>query len=327
MSSGLNVLVPSIPARHRLTQGMWEDFLCDPVLAAWVLMGYKLDAFQAVRLREYWWSHQCIDSSGTSSGKTLTVWIAFNLRCILLPERTCGIYYQTFQAGKSSFWEYYRKCKSPMFHSQFGRTDEMGDVEVGANRTRGAACWTAYFKNGSKLDMPAPSAQRDADTQASTRYHDLLLEEWTRIEDMGNAIDGQLKGRASEPTWNQHHPIWGNHILYSAHARTRMHKSFRRYSAHAKEIARGNPLYSNLHFSHKDYSNLPSFTGKSFREQNRAGSTIESEKLTTEKAEWLGKGLGIWGISGVGWFTEEALMGCVASGTARGVLPLLGRNT
>ena len=308
MSSGLNVLVPSIPARHRLTQGMWEDFLCDPVLAAWVLMGYKLDAFQAVRLREYWWSHQCIDSSGTSSGKTLTVWIAFNLRCILLPERTCGIYYQTFQAGKSSFWEYYRKCKSPMFHSQFWRTDEMGDVEVGSNRTRGAACWTAYFKNGSKLDMPAPSAQRDADTQASTRYHDLLLEEWTRIEDMGNAIDGQLKGRASEPAWNQYHPIWGNHILYSAHAR-------------------GNPLYSNLHFSHKDYSNLPSFTGKSFREQNRAGSTIENEKLTTEKAEWLGKGLGIWGISGVGWFTKEALMGCVASGTARGVLPLLGRNT
>ena len=32
---------------------MWGDFLCDPVLAAHVIFGIKLDAFQAARLRSY----------------------------------------------------------------------------------------------------------------------------------------------------------------------------------------------------------------------------------------------------------------------------------
>lgn len=317
----MNLLVPAIPAPLRITQGMWEDFLCDPVLAARVIMGYQLDAFQAVRLRDYWWTLQVIDSSGTSSGKTIVVWIVYNLRCVLLPERTAGIYYPTFQTGKGSFWEYYRKCTAPIFRAQCGNIDDENNPRV-----KGAACYTAFFRNGSKLDMPAPSMQRDADTQASFRYHDLLLEEWTRVEDMGDAIDGQLKGRASEPTWNKHHPIWGNHIIYSAHARTRMHKSYRRFRQHQRMIEAGSPDYVNLHFSHKDYSNLPSHTGKTFREQNRADATIRSEKLTSSRADWLGKGLGIWGTSGVGWFTEEALLACQKAGADRGVRPVLSRQ-
>lgn len=318
----MDIHAPAVPRHYRITQGMWEDFIYNPALAARVIMGYKLDAFQSVRLKHYWLTLQCIDSSGTSSGKTITLWIWANLRCILLPERSVGIFYPTFQTGKNSFWIYYRKCRNPIFHAQLGQTDERGDDD-GTGRVHGQACWTAFYRNGSRLDLPAPSMQRDADTQASTRYQDGLIEEYTRVEDMGNAIDGQLKGRISEPTWNKFHPVWGNHIIYSGHARTQMHKSFRRWKQHQKMVDRGSLDYSNITFSHKDYSTLPSHSGKSFKDQNRADSTIESEKLTTPKSEWLGKGLGFWAVSGEGWFTEEALMNCVAAGARRNVLPVM----
>lgn len=321
----MNIITPSIPKRLQVTQTMWEDFLFDPALAAKIIMGYELDAFQSARLKEYWLSLQCIDSSGTSSGKTIVLWIWANLRCILLPERTVGVFYPTFQTGKGSFWTYYKKCRNPIFHAHLGQIDERGDDD-GTGRVHGAACWTAHFKTGSRLDMPATSAQRDSDTLASMRFHDGIIEEYTRFEDMGEAIDAQLKGRISEPTWNKEHPVWGNHIIYSGHARTQMHKSFRRYRQHQKMVERGSYKYSNLHYSHKDYSNLKCHTGKTFREQNRADSTIESEKLTSSKSDWLGKGLGVWAVSGEGWFTEEALLACVEAGRKHDVLPVMNRK-
>jgi hypothetical protein len=321
----VNIHVPAIAPRYRITDTMWQDFVWNPTLAAKVLLGFQLDAFQSIRLKHYWLTLQCIDSSGTSSGKTVVLWIWAQLRCLLLPERTVGIFYPTFQVGKGSFWPYYKKCKSPIFHAHLGQIDERGD-EDGTGRVHGAACYTAHYKSGAKLDMPAPSMQRDADTQASTRYQDGLIEEYTRVEDMGDAIDAQLKGRISEPTFNKEHPLWGNHIIYSGHARTQMHKSFRRWKAHQRRADRGSFHYANISFSHKDYSNLPCHTGKSFKAQNRADSTIESEKLTTSKSEWMGKGLGLWAVSGDGWFTEEALLACTKAGRRHNILPVLGRK-
>ena len=302
---------------------MWEDFLCDPVKAAFVIFGLKLDAFQSARLRYYWWVPKVIDSSGFSSGKTIVDWAFANLRCLLLPDQAVGVYYPVFETGKNSFWQYYRTITAPIFRAQMGRMDEEG--AEGNSKTEGSACFKAFFRNGNTLFMPAPSFMKAAQTQASLRFNTLLVEEWTHIDAGSTGIDDQLIGRVTRPSWNQHHPIWGNHLLFTAPAKTRMHPGARRLKASERRVKRGAPDYACLSYSYKDYSDRPCHTGKSFAEEYRIHGTIETKKNVTSRGEWLGEGLGIWGSHATGWFTEEAIQQAVAHGRARNVVPVLGR--
>ena len=307
---------------------MWEDFLCDPVLATWVIFGIKLDAFQAARLRYYWWVQNVVDSSGVSSGKTIVNWLFLNLRCILLPDQEVAIYYPVFETGKMSFWEYYQKIKSPIFRAQLGQPTnlEPGEQKDGDGTAHGAACYKAFYRNGGKCLMPAPSFMKDAVTQASVRLNVLVVEEWTHIDASSDGINKQLIDRTTRPCWNQHHPIWGNHILFSAHAQTRMHPACKRFRDHQRRADSGDPTYANVSYSYKDYSGLTSHTGKSFREEHRIEGTINNKRNTCSKVVWMGQGFGSWGASGTGWFTEEAILQCVANGKARGVTPVLSRR-
>ena len=194
---------------------MWEEFLCDPVLAAWVIFRIKLDAFQACRLRYLWWTQSVMDSSGVSSGKTIVEWMFVNLRAILIPDQESAVYYPVFETLKNSFWEYYAKVRAPIFRAQLGKPQlEDGEEEGGDGTVHGAACYKAYFRNGNKVLGPAPSFMKDAVTQASLRVNTLVIEEWTHIDAASDGIDKQLIDRTTRPSWNQYHPIWGNHIVF-----------------------------------------------------------------------------------------------------------------
>jgi len=321
----MNILVPSIPKRLAITQTMWEDLLFDPVKAAYVLMGWELDVFQACRLRYYWFTLESIDSSGFSSGKTIIDWAFLNLRCTLLPGRQVVAWYYTFDQMKRTFWKYYKTCPGKIWRAQLGGIDERGDEQD--STSRGASCYIARYKNGAQLEAPATNVSQDANTQSSTRYHDGLIEEWTHMDAAGStAIDGQLKGRISMETYNQHHPIWGNHILMTAPAKTRGHPAWPRVKKLEARIAKGDPRASSLHYSYKDYSDLPTSTGRSFRQRFRVDSTIDSLRSTLSPADFLGEGLGVYGANGRGWFTEEAVEAAQARGERSGLLPVLSRS-
>jgi hypothetical protein len=303
---------------------MWGDFLCDPVMAAEIIFGIRLDAFQALRLRYYWWVQNVIDSSGVSSGKTIVDWLFLNLRCILIPDQEVAVYYPVFEQGKLTFWEYYSKIQSPLFRAQLGvPLLEQGEQKAGDGTAHGAGCYKAFYRSGGKVLMPAPSFMKDAVTQGSIRLNVLVVEEWTHVDASSDGINKQLIDRTSRPCWNQHHPIWGNHILFTAHAQTRRHPSYARYRNHQRRIERGDPTYANISFSYKDYSGLTSHTGKSFREEYRIEATIRNKRNVCSKVEWLGQGFGIWGLDGDGWFTEEAVNAAIESGRRRGVTPVL----
>src|ERR1039457_1078370 len=96
---------PEKPPGLRVTHDMWVSMLCDPVMAAFVIFGVRLDGFQAARLRYYWWVQNVIDSSGITSGKTIVDFLFLSLRCILIPNQEVAIYYPSFETGKTSFWE------------------------------------------------------------------------------------------------------------------------------------------------------------------------------------------------------------------------------
>src|SRR4051794_7047602 len=128
------------------------DLLTDPVMAAWVLMGWALDVFQAAALRMDWWIPDTIDSSGVSTGKTLRVFIYACLRCMLIPDHVLCIYFPNFQVGKDEFWPYFERtiAQSPLFAAQL----QMHRGKLGESKASGA--WSMRFRNGSRIIMPAP---------------------------------------------------------------------------------------------------------------------------------------------------------------------------
>src|SRR5271157_4279158 len=97
-------------AKHlRITSSMVEDFLIDPVMGLYVIMGVKLDVFQQYAVRVKWWVPNVIDSSGFGTGKSFRVFLVTNLRALMIPGQQVVAYYQTFQAMKDIYWQYYRQ--------------------------------------------------------------------------------------------------------------------------------------------------------------------------------------------------------------------------
>jgi hypothetical protein len=312
-----------VSGKLRITQTMWEDFLCNPVLAARVIMGIELDAFQAARLRYYWWVKIVIDSSGFSSGKTIVDFLFACLRAILIPDQWIGVYYPVFDTGKQTFWNYFDTIKHPIFRGQMGRIEE---DEGASGKQEEDGFFKAHFRNGSHITMPAPSFNKGAFTQASLRFNTIIVEEWTHIDAGSTGIDDQLIGRTTRQSFNQFHPIWGNHILLTAPAKNRRHPGFRRFDRHQKKVDADDPDYANLHYCYKDYSDIPSRTGKSFRDEYRNMSTIELRRTVTDAGEWLGEGFGLWGLSGASWFPHSSLEAAQISGAKRGLVPVFSRE-
>jgi hypothetical protein len=204
--------------------------------------------------------------------------------------------------------------------------DERGEDD-GDGQVQGAGCYKAFYRNGNKLLLPAPSFMKKAATQASMRFNVVLIEEWTHIDAGSTGIDDQLLGRCTRPCWNQHHPVWGNHILLTAPAKTRMHPAARRYGAFERRVKSGDPTTATISYCYKDASEkYCEALGKTFIDHIRNDQVITLKKDQTNKAEWVGEGLGIWKRSGLGWFNEAALLQCVENGWNRGVRPMAGRG-
>jgi hypothetical protein len=270
-----------------------------------------------------------IDSSGFSSAKTRTFFIAFNLRCILIPDHVAGVYYQNFNVGQRSFWAYYDtfKRRSPLFRAQLGRmAADLSEVE-GKGQVKGPSCFNAYFKNSSHLMLPAPGFLTDSKSQASIRLNDLGVDEWTKIDATGSTgIDDQLIGRCTRESFNQHHPFWCNHHLFLATAEDTMHPGFQRYAQFESKARKGNPDYSVFSFSYKDYSDRICYSGKSFKETLREVKVLQDMKLRHSKSKFLQEGLGIWSKNGKRWYDAECLDRCVEIGRERKLEPMISRR-
>lgn len=319
---------PSVPSSLNISQHLWEALLCDPVMAVWCIFGVSLDAFQQARLRYYWWIQNVIDSSGVGSGKTIVIFLYLCLRCILLPNQICAIYYPTFGTGKNEFWNYFSRmvlARKEIFLAQLGDPlkTQAGEEIDGDGTLHGPDCYKAFFRNGNRLLMPAPSFMKDAVTQASLSLTTLVVEEWAQIDASSDGINKQLIDRTRADTWNQFHPIWGNHILYSSHAQGKMHPAAARYNSHQSLVNSGSPIFANISYSYKDYSNLLTPSGKTFKAERRIESTIKNKRNTSTAADWLGQYLGVWGQNGEGWFTESAILQAIGLGRSIGLLPVM----
>jgi hypothetical protein len=264
--------VTRVAGHLKITPTMVDDFLIDPVLGIYVIMGVKLDVFQEYATRIKWWVPNVLDSSGFGTGKTFRVFLVTNLRAMLIPEQDIVVYYQTFDAGKKAYWEEYKRFgsgRAPIFAAQLGRMNREGDEE-GKDNTRGASCYHQNFKNSSAVHLPAPNWMQKAIGQASLTFSMGVVDEWTKVETMTpstarttgegghlvGGIDEQIIGRIRKPSFNQFHPLWGNHVIFTATAESTQHPGYSRYRQFEKEVAAGNPNYALITSCFKDFSNV-----------------------------------------------------------------------
>lgn len=330
----MNIHTPSVPPVLRITETMICDVLCDPVLGARILLGEELDAFQRVRLKVSWWSPRCIDSSGFSSEKTGNMVRKALLRSLLFDGQVSAIYYPSFDAAKRIFMPPFLRIamQSPILRAQLGRQRILGvdgkSHEEEKALKKGPACYVIDFKNGSQILLPAPGFLQDAKTQAGQRFHDLYIDEWTKIMALGSksndtknphtGIESQLLGRSTLASWNKEHPLYCNHHLFLATAEDTMHPAYHRYMVFQREVKAGNPDYALISFSYKDYSDKQARNGLTFR-QFRNDKVIEDiRKANTSRSHFLQEALGIWSKNGRGFYTGESIARCYALGERMG---------
>lgn len=322
----IQISVASIPARLAITQTMICDFTENPCLGAKVILGDSLDAFQSAELKKAWWTPRVMDSSGLSASKSIRMWICCNLRCILMPDHWSVVYYQFFEVGQRVFWANYVRAamKSRLFSTQIGNLDAMGDPSGKATR-KGQSTWTVYFKNGSKVEMPAGGFDRDSINQAGTRTNDLYIDEWTKIESTGSTgIDDQLAGRATRECFNKNHPFWCNKVYFLATAEDTMHPSYDRYLSFKQEVDRGNPDYVITQRSYKDYSNLKYDATRTFKEVFVEHRMLKDMRKSHSISGFMQEALGLWSKNGKGWYTQDVIDRAYENGANRGTLPIVG---
>lgn len=315
-----------------LTRGMIEDFVWDPVLASSIIFpDLRLDVFQRVRLKMFWYVPELMDSSAVGTGKTVVDWLYINLRALLLTNlgapHTAGVFYPAFGTGKKSFWTYYRKreCRSPMFNAQCGKCDAADTDETDASSSQ-PDCWYWRFRYGGEVQMPAPSVQREMATLKSARYDTVLVEEYVDYDKQGQAIDLELAQRAIKASYASAHPIWANHIKYTAHAETSLHPSHQRYRGLVRAVERGEVDQGHITFSFKDWSARRCGTGKTFSEEYRPQQerNLARRRHRLNEAQMLGTYFGLWTASADGWYTEDLLKQAVEIGRRMLLEPMLG---
>jgi hypothetical protein len=281
----------------QIRQSHLEAFLRDPVLATYVFFGAELDVFQQARLRLFWWVPEVVDSSGISTGKTVIDFFYLNLRCILISDHVAGIYFPNFQVGKDEFWDQYfpRYIDSaPYFREQL----EFHHNKFGESKMPGA--WRMAYRNASKLLMPAPSFAVDSETQATRRFNTLVVDDWLRAEDMGDAIAKQLVDRVTRPSFNQNHPVWANHMKFLGHAETPSHKGYARVRNYKRAITDGSQRHALITFCYLDWT--PEFAKK-----YRVDATINSQKRNLSPDQFERQHLGIWSRDGSAYYPETVL--------------------
>lgn len=287
-----------------------RKLLCDPVMAAEVLMGWKLDAFQAAALRLDWWFPETIDSSGVSTGKTLRIFILVNLRAMLLPDHVAAVYFPNFQTAKDEFWPYFERTwkQSAIYLQQCVVSRNI----VGEKREPGA--WSWHFKSGSRIIMPAPSFMQDSNTQASRRFNTLVVDDWLRALDMGEGVDKQLVDRVTRPCFNQKHPIWCNHTHFKGHAERPSHRGYVRWKSYSREIRDGSLHHAVYSFCFRDFS-------PAMAPRLRPDANIRTQRSVLPKEQFRRQWLGIWSRDGATYYPEGVLL----FATRRYVVPTIHR--
>lgn len=221
---------------RKMTAMMVEDFLHDPVLAAYVLLGIRVPPNQELRMLAMWYHHYTQDDSGFSTGKSTTLAIVSALRSVLLEGRIGAIVSGTFRQGQlifRNFDRWYSKC--PMF--RFCVRFAQGKPKI----SHATSAWEIQFKGGSLIRTLPPDFVRDSVRLQSERWNDGYFDEWPTFN--MHSLVKVLFGRVTALNENQDCIIRQNHIHLCGTPGFKHHPAYRLVRQVDNNIARGNKDY------------------------------------------------------------------------------------
>lgn len=274
----------------------------DPVMAAEVIMGAKLDTFQATRLRMQWFTPWFMDHSGVSTGKTdVNSFIFAFLRVILLPNppdmdpRIVSVYYQSMGLAAETFIPKIDKYanKSELFLKQI-------KLQHGRKLFREMkGCWLIEGRAGWRVELPAGDFMKDSQNQASKRFNDLVIDECPMIDGSGSkGINKQLLQRNTLECFNPNHPVWCNHTAFLGHAEDPAHPYYKRYVKLRKAVRSGSQVHGYMTSSYRDYR------GEFYKRygQDIARKAEDQRKGDLDEAEAAQVLDGLWKRGAKGWY-------------------------
>lgn len=289
-----------------------EDDLAElfrrPDMAASALLGYELDDFQSAELKMDWFFPFTLNLSGTSTGKTLLMWITSQLRCIMLngtekaPGHLAGMYFPNFGGvGQKQFWPYFEHTMErwPRFRR------ELKTYRKKVHEELGGSCWSMNYRNGSRLDMPAPDFLNDAASQAGLRFNSLWVDEIFEIAAKSRGVDRKLLGRVTREAQSTEHPWLCNHTHMMGHAQSPSHPGYKYVDAYTRKMKDGSTRYKVYSFCHRDVSDNPRFRKLLANEEN-----IANQKASMSPSQFANQILGLTDREGITFYPEPVLEAC-----------------
>lgn len=225
---------------NKLTAMMVEDMIFDPILAAKVILQIKVPPHEELRIAWMWSKYFTIDDSGFSTGKSFTFAVVAALRCVLFPNRICGIISKTFSQGKLIFQNFDRwYSTSKIFRSCVKHTG-------GKQRlTHGNDVWTMQTTCNGEARVLPPDFMRDAERVRSERWSDGFFDEWTVFGNLG-AFNKTLIGRVSKENSFQGCPVRQNHIHLGSTPSFTYAPAYQVVKKVAHQIEQGNQDYGRF---------------------------------------------------------------------------------
>lgn len=277
--------------------------ICDPVMAAKVLLGSEMDVFQRARFRYWWFTPTVMDHSGVSVGKSeLMCDLAF-LRLMLLPAaadkkpRIVTAYYPSQGTAEEVLLPKIeeRLSRSNLFYRQV-RRQHGGKYYVTKKNVI-----IIQMRDGGWLEIPAGDFMKDSQNQASKRFNDLLADEVSKMDMLGQGVSKELLQRNTRECFNPNHPVHANKTLFLAHAEAPEHPYHNRYQGLRRKILRGSQDHVTLTSSYRD------FRGEFFKRYGQDATKKAKEQYLTDldEAEHAQVWEGLWKRGVKGLYSES----------------------
>lgn len=224
---------------RKLTAGMVEDFLHDPILAAKVLLGMDIPPHQELRILLMWFHYFTLDDSGFSTGKSTTIAIVAALRGILMEDHIGCILSGGFRQGKLIFKNFDRwYARSNIF--RFCVKHARGQPKI----IHGNDAWEIQFKGGGCARTIPPDFSQDSARVQSERWNVGYFDEWVTYN--MQSLTKTFFGRVSKKNSFDDCPIRQNHIHLFGTPQFKHHPAYKVVKMIDENIGRGNKDYKHF---------------------------------------------------------------------------------
>jgi hypothetical protein len=293
----------------QLQANLARRLICDPVMAAHVLLGSEMDVFQRARFRYWWFTPTVMDHSGVSVAKSEMLCDLALLRLLLLPAashkkpRIVTVYYPSQGTAEEVLLPKIdeRLKRSNVFFRQVRRQHGGGFYRTKKNVI------LIEMRDGSWLEIPAGDFMKDSQNQASKRFNDLLADEVSKMDMLGQGVSKELMQRNTRECFNPNHPVHANKTLFLAHAEAPEHPYYKRYAGLRRKILQGSQDHVTLTSSYRDYR------GEFYKRYGQDPEKKAKEQYLTEldEAEHAQVWDGLWKRGVKGLYSETMRDGIV----------------